>query len=265
MKSETFAKLTRQLFVVGAQRSGTTYLHKLLSEHPQIEMNEPWWPEPKFFLQPDAGTRLDEYARIWSAKKNALVRGEKSVSYMLHPEVAERISRSFPDASIIFILRDPVVRAVSNYWYTANSGLEDKDIDEVLTNESYQNRPYDKTRITGCPPFDYLKRGKYIDYIESYLNIFDQNQVKILIHENFVNNRQEVRALFSFLGVEPDFAPTSIAETVNAESPKDVQISDRVDNFLRDYYHPSNQKLAARCNVDLSMWRAPLSSRQVRV
>jgi hypothetical protein len=37
-------------FIVGAQRSGTTYLYHLLSEHPSINMATPVWPEPKFFL-----------------------------------------------------------------------------------------------------------------------------------------------------------------------------------------------------------------------
>ena len=36
--------------IVGAQRSGTTYLYGLLDEHPEIEMARPVRPEPKFFL-----------------------------------------------------------------------------------------------------------------------------------------------------------------------------------------------------------------------
>jgi len=37
-------------FVVGAQRSGTTYLYNVLDEHPQIFMAKPVRPEPKFFF-----------------------------------------------------------------------------------------------------------------------------------------------------------------------------------------------------------------------
>ena len=42
--------MTRHFFIAGAQRSGTTYLYRLLDEHPEIEMAKPERPEPKFFL-----------------------------------------------------------------------------------------------------------------------------------------------------------------------------------------------------------------------
>ena len=38
----------RNLFIVGAQRSGTSYLYKCLDIHPNIEMAKPSIPEPKF-------------------------------------------------------------------------------------------------------------------------------------------------------------------------------------------------------------------------
>ena len=40
-------------FIIGAQRSGTTYLHNILEEHPEISMASPVIPEPKFFLSSD--------------------------------------------------------------------------------------------------------------------------------------------------------------------------------------------------------------------
>ena len=36
--------------IVGAQRCGTTWLHTMLDQHPQIEMAKPVWPEPKHFI-----------------------------------------------------------------------------------------------------------------------------------------------------------------------------------------------------------------------
>ena len=42
------------LFIVGAQRSGSTYLYNLLDGHPEVSMIRPARPEPKFFLSQDS-------------------------------------------------------------------------------------------------------------------------------------------------------------------------------------------------------------------
>ncbi|HIN65722.1 MAG TPA: hypothetical protein EYM95_13855, partial [Candidatus Obscuribacterales bacterium] len=46
-QSEASSKVSRHFFIAGAQRSGSTYLHAILTEHPEVELNQPWWPEPK--------------------------------------------------------------------------------------------------------------------------------------------------------------------------------------------------------------------------
>jgi len=225
-------------------------------------MNEPWWPEPKFFLRSDSVTRVDEYLKKLYSQDDVLVRGEKTVSYMEHPDVAGRIKLCFADALILFMIRDPINRAISNYWYSRNNGLEDETIDEVLSNESLQDRPYDKSRITGCPPYHYLMRGKYVDYIERFLEHFDRGQIKVLVNENVVGNRAAVRDLFEFLGVEPAFVSPSIDEKVNGEVPADSgHIRPETEAFLREYYRKANQELENRFQLDLSRWRSQITSK----
>lgn len=249
--------MTRHFFIAGAQRSGSTYLHTILSEHPEIEVNQPWWPEPKFFLQPDANQRIEEYVNTYFTHGDASLRGEKSVCYMEHPEVAERLANSFPDARILFILRNPVHRAISNYWYSVKNGFENESIEKVLMDESYQVRPYDRARIIGCPPYHYLKRGKYLDYLENYFKHFDAQHMKILVFEEFICNRNAVRELFTFLGISAEFVPLSIDTKVNAYSPEDENpVNADVKSFLYEYYAESNAALARRWGLDLSKWHS---------
>ena len=40
-----------QFFIVGAQRSGSTYLYNLLDGHPDVCMAKHVRPEPKYFLK----------------------------------------------------------------------------------------------------------------------------------------------------------------------------------------------------------------------
>ncbi|MBA3994440.1 MAG: hypothetical protein C0469_13000 [Cyanobacteria bacterium DS2.3.42] len=249
--------MNRHFFIAGAQRSGTTYLHTILTEHPEIELNQPWWPEPKFFLNDDAPSRIDEYLKKYYSRHDATLHGEKSVCYMEHTEVAERIARSFPDARILFILRDPVDRAISNYWYSVGNKLEDATIEQALTNESFADRPYDKAKITGCPPYFYLQRGKYIGYLEKYLQYFDRSQIKILVSEVFFNNQKEVSDLFEFLEINPNFSPPSMEKKVNSYVPIDESNSGTiVESFLTNYYAESVAELTKRFGVNTSGWKS---------
>jgi len=248
--------VARHFFIAGAQRSGTTYLHTILTQHPEIELNQPWWPEPKFFLNPDAPSRKEEYLKKYYSRADATIRGEKTVCYMEHTEVIERIARTFPDALIIFMLRDPVDRAISNYWYSVGNKLEDLSIEEALTNESLKDRPYDTKSITGCPPYNYLERGKYVAYLEHYLKHFDRSRIKLLISETFFNDQKAISDLFEFLGIETNFSPPSMSEKINSYVPKEADCkTSEVERFLSSYYADSVKELSDRYSLDTSMWK----------
>ncbi|MBX9948522.1 MAG: sulfotransferase [Candidatus Obscuribacterales bacterium] len=249
--------MSRHFFIAGAQRSGTTYLHTILTEHPEIELNQPWWPEPKFFLNEDAPSRIDEYLKKYYFRNDEPLHGEKSVCYMEHTEVIERIARSFPDARIIFILRDPVDRAISNYWYSFGNQLENATIEQALMDESFAERPYDKAKIIGCPPYYYLRRGKYSGYLDKYLEYFDRSQIKILVSEVFFNNARAISDLFEFLNIKSDFSPPSMARKVNSYLPSDKDMSgSQVEKFLTNYYAESVADLTKRYGVDTSHWKS---------
>jgi len=247
--------LSKHLFIAGAQRSGTTYLYRILDGHPQIEMNKPWWPEPKFFLEPGSELRVAEYVSKYFPATTAAILGDKSASYIESVEAASRISKCFPDAQILFILRDPINRAISNYWYTVQNNLEDKPIDEVLVSEALQQRQYDHQSIS-VSPYSYLKRGRYIDYLNLYLQHFKVDQIKVLVFENFVGNAVLIKELYRFLRVDHDFVPPTLDEKVN-EGPvgASIVIRPETEKFLADYYAHSNKLLAERFDIDVGVWQ----------
>lgn len=249
--------MASHFFIAGAQRSGTTYLHTILTEHPEIELNQPWWPEPKFFLNEDAAMRTEEYLKKYYSREDVKARGEKTVCYMEHVEVIERIAQSFPEAKIIFILRDPVDRAISNYWYSVGNKLEDATIEQALMDESLAERPYDKTRIIGCPPYNYLERGKYVGFLDKYVEHFDRNQIKILVSEELFNNQDAISDLFKFLEIDPTFKPPSISKKVNSYLPDDTAgPGSAVEKFLSSYYADSVKELSERYGVNTRQWKS---------
>ena len=62
----------KTLFIVGAQRSGTSYLYKILDSHPSVELAKPIRPEPKFFLKKKLCILGKEYylSRYFDTKNN---------------------------------------------------------------------------------------------------------------------------------------------------------------------------------------------------
>ena len=110
----------RHVVVIGGQRCGTTYLAEMLGKHPEVEMAMPAHPEPKFFLRPRRHLEYDQ--ALFSGERPLLA--EKSTSYLDTPEAADHLIAAVPDARIICIVRDPVDRALSNYRFSVDNGLE---------------------------------------------------------------------------------------------------------------------------------------------
>ena len=49
--------------------------------------------------------------------------GEVTPYYLFHPEVPQRIKSQLPDVKLIVLLRDPVERALSQYFHSRRLGL----------------------------------------------------------------------------------------------------------------------------------------------
>lgn len=219
-------------------------------------MARPLKPEPKFFLKDELFEKGLEYyeKHFFSNLKESLLRGEKTTTYIESNKAAKRISYSFPEAKIVFILRNPVDRAVSNYWFSFNNGLETLTIEEAFKKESELREDYDKDKIS-TSPFAYLKRGLYIDYIEMYERYFSRDQIKILIFENFVNSEKSVQDLYSFLNINNTFKPSKLNKIINKGNKRIPDLNGELKSYLYKYFRNSNRKLEINYNIDLSVWK----------
>jgi Sulfotransferase family len=121
--------------IIGAMKCGTSALHRYLSVHPEVAISEP--KELKFFVGPAS---IPSYAGSWSWQRgnwhrgtawhkrhfaaHARARGEAPPAYTSpsFPEAAGRIARVVPDARLLYLVRDPMARAVSQYWHPMPTG-----------------------------------------------------------------------------------------------------------------------------------------------
>jgi hypothetical protein len=194
------------LIVVGAAKAGTTSLHHYLDRHPQIAMSG--LKELKFFTRDDWRDELGWYAAQFS---DAPVRGESSPTYSMHPylsSTAERIAELIPDCRLIYVLRDPVQRAIAGYVEHAFLGFESRDIVSALTDIDDPANPH------LCP-------SRYATQLRRFLDCFPAEQLLVVDQWDLLHQRvQTLRDVFDFVGVDPDFTTAAFDEVHNTAAEK---------------------------------------------
>ncbi len=239
-------------FIVGAQRSGTTFLYTLLDQHPEICMNRPVRPEPRFLLDHDISSRAAReqyYQTCFAHRTSENLLGEKSTSYIECADISERILRFDPKAKALMILRNPVKRALSNYRFSKQHGVETRSLAEVFLEK--KEAPVLERKIS-VSPFAYLERGRYADYIRPFFQAFPKEQLHILVLEDLVNSEtSSKKELFDFLGVE-NIEGEKLGDKINASPPESV--SSEVEAALATYYKSHNDELSKLLGRSLHCW-----------
>jgi hypothetical protein len=179
------------LVVIGGLKCGTTSLHHYLNLHPEIQMSRP--KELNFFVA-ELNWRLgaDWYASHFQA--GTPVRGESSPHYTNLPRfagVAGRMRSLLSDARLIYMVRDPIDRAISHYLHNVAGGYDTRPVEQALAD----------------PDTAYVDRGLYAMQLEPYLERFPAGTVELVSREELKRSREEtMRRVFRFLAVDESFS-----------------------------------------------------------
>ena len=244
--------------IAGAPRSATTWLYALADSHSEIAMAKPVRPEPKFFLIDELYERgLEHYASYWfDALPNDRVLGEKSTNYLEAALVAQRIWGALPNVRLVFILRDPVERAYSNYIWTRQSGLETETFERALELEDERER-----QLPGVSryarPFSYFSRGLYAEHLTRFYNLFPRERILVLRTEDVVGAPRAIADRFQrFIGVTPkpeladQFGPiNAVARAGGADA-----MRPETRRALTQRYQEPNQRLAKLLGSGFMIW-----------
>ncbi|MBA2696035.1 MAG: sulfotransferase [Actinobacteria bacterium] len=239
--------MSHHFLVVGAQRCGTTWLHDLLAAHPDIAMASPARPEPKVFLRPDP-VDLGAYRKEFfghAAGERAL--GEKSTSYLESRAAPARVAATLGRPRIVVQLRDPVQRAVSNWSFSRDHGVEDRPLAEALRADLQGTREWDRER-SSVSPFAYVSRGRYVEDLLRWTASFE---VHVQFLEEMRAEPDRVGSLYRWLGVDDAFRPDLGGRRINASSAVADEPNPRLVAELRDHYVDSDRALAALLRRDL--------------
>lgn len=189
-------------YIIGAMKCATSTLHEQLARRSRFFMSEP--KEPNFFndlaLYP-AG--MADYEKLFAAAKSDQITGESSTHYTKLPTyqgTAERIFQHTPQARLVYVMRDPVDRLVSQYIHQWTERAVD-----VPLSEAVRQLP------------EYISYSCYARQLAPFLELFDKQQVMLVFFEHLVKNRAtELERVARFLGdssSEPYEWKTEAAQT----------------------------------------------------
>jgi Sulfotransferase family len=202
-------------FIVGAAKAGTTSLYTYLNDVPEVCMST--IKEPHFFspnVLPEslfhAINTKEEYLKMFKVSPRHRTLGEASPTYLWDKDSAKAIHSKVPDAKIIMMLRDPILRAYSHYLHHVRIGWDKRSFDQAI-NDDFQS---DSVNVWKVPNL-YVTQGFYADQARRYFDLFDPANIKIIIFEEFVKDtRNHVAGVMRFLGLESAIPPI-VGEVIN--------------------------------------------------
>lgn len=179
------------VIILGAEKCGTSSLHYYLDLHPEIAMSE--MKELDFFTSSGNWHRgVDWYRSQFSA--DARIRGEASPHYARYPMergVPGRMHSVVPDAKLIYLVRNPIERLVSQYVHFVARHDEDQTLEEAVADMEGSR---------------YVATSQYAKQLEQFLPYYPMSRVLVIAQEKFLRERcATLRSVFRFLEVDPSF------------------------------------------------------------
>jgi hypothetical protein len=247
--------------IIGAQKCGTSGLHYHLGLHPQISMSKP--KELNFFIEERNWPRGPEwYARHFD--ENARIRGEASPNYTAYPHhlgVPERMHATIPDAKLIYVVRDPLLRIASHWVHNYAKRREKGDLASTLAH----------------PNTSYLVRSQYHMQLQQFLRFYDMDQVLVFQQSDFRRQRADsLRTIFEFLGVDADFTHPSFERERHATARKTraTRLAARLEKLSKSrrgrvippkFWFALDERLPLRKPIERPDVREALSDEALRV
>jgi Sulfotransferase domain len=260
-------RLLPSYLIIGAQRAGTTSLHRYLVQHPAVRTM--LRTKGVHFFDTSYGRGMAWYASRFPTRaygwyvrrrhRTELVTGEASPYYLFHPHVPSRVAEHLPGVKLIVLLRDPVARAHSHFQHETARGFETLSFEEAVDAEP-QRLAAELERMRREPLYNsfahqhhsYLARGLYHDQLATWWSQFPREQFLVLSSERFFAEPDRTFAqVLDFLEL-PAFTPPAY-ERHNAYDYR--RLSEPVRRRLVDHFQEPNRRLYAALGDDLGWSR----------
>jgi len=169
---------------VGPSKSGSTWLHEVLIDHPQVYLSQ---AKDLYFFNRYYDRGPGWYrAQFGDAARHHKIIGEICPDYLSCPQAPERIHACLgPDIKLMVTLREPTSRAFSGYLYLRKHGLAAPTFRET----------------TKTAP-ELVDEGRYATHLRGYLQYFKQERLHVALFDDLQADPQGfLDATTDWLGV----------------------------------------------------------------
>jgi hypothetical protein len=249
--------------VIGAQRSGSTFLHDYLALNTSAQCS-PLQKELHYFdnkyYKP-----LRWYAKFFELVENEGTKTknfESSPGYLYHPAVPERVQECLPEVKAVAVLRNPVERAISQYKWIRECDLETRGPVEAFRADAQQiDREQDGEYIQRFREplhfdFDrfhhgYLRRSLYHVQLRRWLRHFPPSQLRVVYSTVLFEHTQDVvDELIEFLGIEHS-GPSKVDAINQNSSPDDIEIPSEARKIAERHLSDVESKVRSVISTDI--------------
>lgn len=241
-----------QFLGIGVQKGGTTTLQRLLEQHPDAFL--PVAKELHFFslhFAQGEGWYRQQFAGAGAGQRC----GEITPYYVFHPAAPQRIAALLPGVKLIVLLRDPVERALSQYFHSLRLGLEPLPLEQALVAEPQRLAGAGDVlaaaegRHRSHQEHSYLARSRYEQQLPVWEALFPLEQRLVLRSEDlFTSPEQLWPQLLRFLELEPRALPP-LGRPANAGRGEAAAVEPALRARLREQLQPTYAWVAERYGI----------------
>ena len=232
--------------IVGATKSATTWLQRNLQQHSAIFM--PGIETHYFSWCFDRGRAW--YGAFFAPAAPHQIIGEKSTSYLDHPEAARRLREAMPEVRLIIQLRNPIERVWAHYCTDFRRGAVGADV-------------YRQLGADGADGERLRTGGLYFRHVSRFFELFAREQLCVTLYDDLdrdpasVLNR--IRAHVGLTPAAPAGEPAGEGSHRRAASGRGrpgryPRLSHAIRDGLRSYYEDDVRALSQLLGRDLSFW-----------
>jgi hypothetical protein len=237
--------------IAGTQKGGTSALHSYLRAHPQVCMPRRkevhFFDKDRFFANgtPDYSTY---HARFNPSSPNQLL-GEATPIYMYWEPAPGRIRDYNPEMKFIISLRNPILRAFSNWNMERSRGNEPLSFWDALQMEAPRRASGARRELR---LHSYIARGFYAAQLRHLWSYFPKSQTHVLRQDQLYKDPLDVlNDVCAFLDINPFKA---VREQIVFSEPYVTSISHREWRHLAELFEPDIRALEIALNWECSDW-----------
>ena len=195
--------------VIGVPKGGTTSLAAYLAAHPGVHMA---WQKEVDFFQAHWERGVDWYRTNFAAARPGQLVGEATPWYLAHPQAPERMAAVVPRARLVALLRNPVDRAYSQYWWQRAHRSEARSFAAAVADELR-----DPGQVPRGMPVGYLAAGRYAEQLARVSAHFPREALLVRLTEDLAHDSAALVAeVCRHIGADPDVVPANVARSYNA-------------------------------------------------